>query len=65
MVDQYNPSQLHDIEYSNVPYSKGKIQIAKGNIKTPDGIFLVTYYTDGQSWGTELYTGKNYIVGFY
>ncbi len=59
MINQYNPIQLYDIKYSKVQ----DIRIAKGNIKTPDGIFQVTFYTDNQSWGTELYTGANYIVG--
>jgi len=61
MIYQYNPSQLYDIEYRSVK----EINIVSGNIKTPDGIFDVTFYTDDKdkSWGTELYTGSNYVVG--
>lgn len=59
MVDQYNPSHLYDIGYRHVR----DIEMVKGHIKTPDGVFEVTFYTDYISWGTELYTGSNYIVG--
>ncbi|MDP3013232.1 MAG: hypothetical protein Q8M92_03255, partial [Candidatus Subteraquimicrobiales bacterium] len=31
--------------------------------RTPDGIFLVTYHTIDKTWGTEIYTGSNYVVG--
>jgi len=66
MVEQYNPSQLYDIKVNSPKTSGHHDNIIEGHIKTPDGIFVATYYElrgEPSGWGTEIYTGSNYIVG--
>jgi hypothetical protein len=59
MASEYNPVNIYDTESRQVQ----DIKLVSGKIKTSDGTFLVTYYTDNVSWGTEIYKGKNYVVG--
>lgn len=66
MSNQYNPSQLYDIKVNSPKTTGHGDNIIEAKIKTPDGIFMITYYVMNKpysGWGTELYTGSNYVVG--
>jgi hypothetical protein len=58
-----NPSRLYDITVHSPKQGGYSADIIEGKIKTESGIFLTTFYREGKSFGAEIYTGSNYIVG--
>lgn len=67
MSEMYNPSQLYDITVNSPKTTGHHDNIIEAKIKTPNGIFVVTYYETktpmGKVYGAEVYTGANYVIG--
>jgi len=66
MAKSIDPKELYDVKINSPQQGGYAYNIIEGKVRTPDGVFMVTFYrhpTGRGDWGTEVYTGENYIVG--